>query len=546
MTHGIQDATLSRAGGLRPASHSPGWLARRDFLKRMGIGAGALCAGPALASALAACGASTGPAGKGSGTLRWGLSAYPPTLNPFQASSTAANIVTGNVHRGLVGYDATGNIRPELAESWQMQDGGNTVVFSLRKNAVFHNGDPVTADDVKFSLDYLLTASNAAYHYGALSRRIDRVVVVDDHTVSLSLHVPDTTLLALLAVPYVPIVSKKELTANSTNFVGAGPFVYKTQQQGVKVEVTKFPQYYKAGLPKLESIVFTAYADDNLRVTALQSGDVDIIDFLPWQNLSSVNADPRLQLAGVDTGSLMFLQFNLTKPPFDNATVRQALGYAINRENVVQSAFFGSGATAPGVPIPPEWPYYDKSTAQVWQYDPQKAKSMLASAGYPNGFTATLLSNSTYSMHKDTALSVQQDLAKVGINCSVELPDWATRVARGNSGQYDFAVGGADGQLNDPDWLSLFLVGGAGLQRSVGTLDPRFGTLLASARATTDQAARKGLYLQVYELFNQTVPILPLTWRSQHFGLAKTVTGFEALPGLITNYSPVYSLEEVI
>lgn len=523
-------------------------LTRRQLMKRLGLGAGALATTPALGAFLEACGstASTGGGGtaaKPGGTLRFGLSSYPPSFNPFLSTGSAAYNVSWTVHRGLVGYDGKGNFRPEIAQSWQVQDGGRTVVFNLRKNAVFHNGDPVTADDVKFSFDYMRNPANAAYMYSALTV-VQSVDVVDANTVRFTLPTPDAALLAILAQPVAPIVSRKELTANPTNFVGAGPYVFKAQEQGVKVQVAKFPKYYKAGLPKLDGIDFIAYADDNLRVTALQSGDVDMIDYVPWQNIGALQSNAKLTLAGTDTAALMYLVFNLTKPPFDNPAVRDALGYAINRENIVSTAFFGSGTVAPGAPIPPNSAYYDKAVGQHWSYDPKKAKSMLARAGYPNGFSASLLSTAQYGMHKDTAVGVQQDLAKVGVKVALELPDWATRVARGNSGSYEFAVMGAGGPYNDPDYLTAFLTGSTNQLRSVGATDPKLPTLLSTARGTTDVAARKSAYAQVQKVFTETAPLLPLTWRSQYYGLAKTVHDFQPLPGFLVFYS-TFSLEQV-
>lgn len=516
-----------------------GGLTRRELLRRGSLGAGALVMGPRLLGLRGA----TGAAVKSGGTLKFGISAYPPSFNPFLQTGSAAYNIAWCVYRGLVGFDPQGGFQPEIAESWQLSSDGRTMTFKLRPNAVFHNGDPVTADDVKFSIDYMRDAANAAYLYSAMSV-ISDVTVVDPQTVKFTLPTPDAALLDVLAEPVAPIVSQKALQANPTNFVGAGPFTYTTQESGTKVVVTKFDKFYKKGKPKLNSIDFTVYADDNLRATALQSGAVDMIDYVQWQSLGSVKGNPKLKLAGTGTGALMYLVFNLTRAPFNNPQVREALAWGINRKNIVNTAFFGSGAPANGAPVPTQNPYYDKATGDVWSYNPKKAKSLLAQAGYPNGFSATLLSTSQYGMHKDTAISVQNDLTKLGLKISLSLPDWATRVSLGGSGNYDFAVQGAGGPYNDPDYLTAFLVGGTNQLRSAGNTDPQFATLLTNARSTTSKATRKAAYQQVEKLFVDQVPLLPLTWRSQYYGLNKSVTGFKPLPGFLLFYS-CYTFEDV-
>ena len=158
----------------------------------------------------------------------------------------------------------------------------------------------------------------------------------------------------------------------------------------------------------------------------------------------------------------MYLTFNAKVKPFDDPRVRVAIAHAIRREDIIKAAFFGRGAPIEGLPLTEGTAFYDAKLAHGWPYDPAKAKALLAAAGVGNGFACKLLSTAQYGMHKDTATVVQQNLAAVGIQAELVLPDWSTRVTLGNRGQYELAVMGSASEYNDPDGLAPFLAGQPG------------------------------------------------------------------------------------
>ncbi len=208
------------------------------------------------------------------------------------------------------------------------------------------------------------------------------------------------------------------------------------------LDLEAFDKFYRPGLPKLKTLRMVAYADENLRVAALQAGDVDLIEYVPWQSMPSIEADPKLSLQSTP-GPFMYLTFNGKVKPFNDARVRQAVAHAIKREEIVKAAFFGRGSPIEGLPLTEGTAFYDAKLARGWTYDPAKAKSLLAEAGLASGFSCKLLSTAQYGMHKDTAEVVQQHLAEIGIQAELVLPDWATRVTLGNRGP---VRDGGDGQ----------------------------------------------------------------------------------------------------
>src|SRR5579875_1464641 len=195
----------------------------------------------------------------------------------------------------------------------------------------------------------------------------------------------------------------------------------------------------------------------------------------------------------------MNLLFNAKTGPFKDARVRQAAAYAIRREDIVQAAFFGRGAPLGGMPIPPGTEFYDAGLANVWNYDPDRAKSLLAQAGMPNGFTCTILATAQYGMHKTTAEVVQQHLAAIGIQAKLDLPEWGQRVTLGNRGQYEIAVFGTSSDSNDPDGMATALDGElpTSYGRSYAMPTPRIHALFDAGRREFDQAKRRAIYTEL-------------------------------------------------
>src|SRR5258705_6887738 len=175
----------------------------------------------------------------------------------------------------------------------------------------------------------------------------------------------------------------------------------KAQERGVSIDLEAYPKYYKPGLPKLKAIRAVAYADENLRVGALQAGDVDLIEYVPWQSMEAISKDPKLALDAVD-GPCMYLVFNVTKPPFNDARVRKAVAHAIKRDEIVKAAFFGRGSGLAHLPVPAESEFFNAGLKDGWAYDPALSKKLLAEAGHGGGITCSLLATAQYGMHKDS------------------------------------------------------------------------------------------------------------------------------------------------
>lgn len=466
------------------------------------------------------------------GVLTFGLSSFPPSIQPWANTGTAAATVKLMIYRGLTSYGPDGALRGELAESWQ-PIGTQGWEFKLR-DARFQNGEKVTSADVKWTIEQIAAERSTAY-FRAEMQGVERVETPDDRTVRIMLKNPVATLPIMMASYHLPIISRNSPRGQ---FVGAGPFTIKAQERGVSIELEPFPGFFRAGLPKLKRIRAIAYADENLRVAALRSGDVDLIEYVPWQSMDAISADPALKLDTVD-GAFMFLVFNGTRAPFNDHRVRRAVAHAIKRDELVRAAFFGRGSALMQLPVAESSPFYNAEFKEGWKYDPDASKRLLAEAGHANGISCSLLSTAQYGMHKDTAEVVQQHLAAVGIRAELNLPDWATRVAIGNRGQYDIAVMGTAADSNDPDGIANFIDGSLSPSyvRSFGLKVDRITELLAAGRAEFDQAKRRDIYREMERVAIDQAPMVGLTWRSQGYAMRRQVTGFTNLPGALTFYS---------
>ncbi|NTA50698.1 hypothetical protein G6L34_21525 [Agrobacterium tumefaciens] len=472
------------------------------------------------------------------GVLRYALSAYPPGFDPFRHEGGAAISAKLQIFRGLVGVEEGGEIVSELAEKWEID--GSKYTFHIRKNAVFHNGEPVTAADVVWSLQQITKAGSTAYFVEDL-KVISKIEATDEKTVVITLTAPTPAFLKLLATPYAPILSSK---VGIEKPVGAGPYKIVSREEGVSIDFEAFDKYYKDGYPKTKKLKMIVYKDESLRVAALESGDVDIIEYVPWQSMPQIESNSDLVLQE-QNGPSMYLVFNVEQPPFNDARVRQAVAYAIKREDIVNTAFYGRGAPLNGLPLDETSEFMTDRTRNLWSYDPEKAKALIQQAGM-TGKTVKLLSTSTYSMHQDTGLVIQQYLNAVGLKVELELPEWGARVAQGNKGQYQFAINGGALVVDDPDGLTgLIATGSPSYRRSFGYSNKKVDELLAKGRHEIDLTKRKADYEAVADLFKEEVPICPLTLRSQGFALRKAVKDFQSLPGSYNVYS-AFELEDVV
>jgi peptide/nickel transport system substrate-binding protein len=387
---------------------------------------------PALLLFPAACSRSEGPGDSGGrpeiaigpaetplegGELRYGLTTEPATLDPLNPANTAdGRSILFNVFEGLVKPDAEGRLRPAAAESWTVEDQGRIYAFTLREGLVFHDGTAVLPEDVQFTLN---TAAERGFP--GLTR-IDRVETQGSRTVRVILKEPDPEFLPYITVGIVP----KNNPNRERNAVGTGPFIIETYTPQRSLTLKKNPSYWRKGLPHLDQAAFVFTADSEALLLGLRGGSIDgagVTGSIVHQ------LDPeRFDAFPGYSASVQLLALNNAVKPFDDLRVRRALNYGIDVRQIIDTAFYGEGEPSGSPLIPGLTQYYETTLKDPYPFDPARARSLLAEAGYgPGGgkISLEITVPSNYTMHVDTAQVIVNQLAAVGVPASIKLVEWA-------------------------------------------------------------------------------------------------------------------------
>ncbi|MBC6716278.1 ABC transporter substrate-binding protein [Aurantimonas sp. DM33-3] len=349
---------------------------------------------------------------------------------------------------GLMDYvPGTTELRPGLAESYEISEDGQTFTFKLRSGVKFHNGREMTAEDVKFSLDRVTapaTQSPGAGFFGMIdgyeavaageADSLSGVTVVDPTTVEIKLSRPDATFLHVMALNFASVVPEEAVAEHGADFgknpVGTGAFKLGEWALGQRVVFTRNEHYWRDGLPYLDQITFEIGQEPIVALLRLQSGEVDIPgDGIPPAKFQEVMADPEQKARVVEGGQLQtgYITMNVEIPPFDQKGVREAVNMAINKDRVVQ--MINNRALPANQPLPPSMPGYDESY-EGYAYDVDAAKAKLAEAGFPDGFDTELFVMNT-DPNPRIAQAIQQDLSQIGIRAEIQSLAQANVIAAG-------------------------------------------------------------------------------------------------------------------
>ena len=379
-----------------------------------------------------------------------------------------------SLYDSLMDYvPGTTTLRPGLAESYSLSEDQLTYTFKLRAGVKFSNGREMTADDVKYSLDRVTnpaTQSPGAGFFGSIAgfgammdgsaTSLTGVTVVDPLTVSITLSRPDATFLHVMALNFASVVAKEGVEAAGDDFgkqpMGTGAFRLAEWTIGQRLVFAKNPDYWREGVPYLDTVTFEVGQEPVVALLRLQNGEVDISgDGIPPAKFQEVMADPA-QASHVVTGGQLhtgYITLNVTVAPFDNLDVRKAVNMAINKERIVQII---NGRAVPATQVlPPSMPGYTKDYAG-YPFDVEGAKALLAEAGFPDGFETEL-----YVMNTDPnpriAQAIQQDLAGIGIKASIQSLASANVIEAGGAGTAPMVWSGGLAWIADfPDPSNFF------------------------------------------------------------------------------------------
>jgi peptide/nickel transport system substrate-binding protein len=444
--------------------------------------------------------------GQNSGNLIAAIGGEPDQLDPQKTSAYFSFEVLENVFDTLVAPDANLEMKPALAERWELTPDQLTWTFHLRGGVTFHDGSPFTADDVVYSYRRIIDEKLANVDkFGAVTD----VQALDPATVVIRVKQPTPNLLTNLGgFKGMAIVSRGNVESGqiATHPVGTGPFSFVSRESGDDIVLKANPNYW-GGPPKIPGVTFQFIPEPSTALSALQAGEIDWTDSVPTQRVAQLRNDDSIHLAVTPSNDYWYLALNEAKPPWNDPRVRQAIAYAIDRKAIVQATSYGT-AVANQLAIPEGNPWYAPYDKYDVAADTDKAKSLLAEAGAAPK-TMDMLVTSEYPQTVTAAQVIADNLAPLGITVNIRTVDMATWLDQQNSGNFDMLMMGWLGNI-DPDdfYYAQHHTGGSSNAQKFS--NPDVDRLLDAGRRETDQNARRDDYAKAATLIADQVSYIYL------------------------------------
>lgn len=462
---------------------------------------------------------------KQGGTLIIGMEAEISSFDPAVMTGTSTFRPTSSMFDTLVNlYGTESTLQPGLAESWVAAEDALSVTMTLRPGVTFHDGTELNAEAVIFTFERMLN-EEYEYYYGPYAfppffyPTYKNATALDEMTVKFELTQPDATFLSALAWNTGAIVSPTAAKATGEGFsslpVGSGPFKFVSWEKNVQTTMEGVEDYWD-GAPLLDQIIWKPIVEEAARFNQLVSGEVDFIVSINPQFVPLVQANPDLQLIQGPSFHTWWVHLNTHEEHLKDKRVRQALNHAINRESLIENVLQGTAELSHSWSYPDTWSYEPNVTK--YSYDPQKAKDLLAQAGYPNGFELEYLvpeSGSGMVAPKEIATAMQADLKEIGVNLNITTMEWISYLAATSNGlddingkQFGMAQMSWMNPVDDPGlWVEFETVamppGGA----NIGYYEnAEYADLLGQARTTVEQGARAKLYKVAQQIFADDAP----------------------------------------
>src|SRR5215213_643796 len=481
---------------------------------RSAIGAGFMVAAMASASAQ---------------VLEIGADNSPTGLDPHLITAfPSVMVVNGNIYEGLTAIDKDLKTVPGLAESWTASSDGKSYTFKLRSGVKFHDGSAMEAEDVVSSIKRVQSKDIASPLASRLAA-IESASAVDPKTVELKLKEPSAALLSSLAtIAIVPSAMEANKDALQKTPVGTGPFKFQEWQPNGYILLGRNEAYWEKGLPKLAGLKFNIVPESATRQVGLSNGQYALLPNTDAATALQLKGKPNVKLAETLDLAYTLIGMNVSKPPFDNPKVREALNYAINRKEIVDAALFGAGV--PGGPLSPalkSWAL-DVNQFACYKPDPAKAQALLKEAGVtaPVAVTMNVLPRQDI---KDVAQVVQEQLNKAGFKVELKNQELGQFVQDWRNSNFDiFASTNAGSPDPDEYFYRTFRTGGS--TNVFKFSNPEVDRLLDSGRSSLDSAARKTAYDAVQRKLACSGPVAHLTYGTLFSAMNSKLQGFGTMP----------------
>lgn len=461
------------------------------------------------------------------------------SLDPHKAVAAGTKEVYFNIFEGLVKPDSNGNIIPAVASGYKASDDGTVYTFTLREGIRFHDGNPVTVEDIKYSIDKCADTSNGEPLIAALSN-IESVNILDDKTVEIILKESNTEFDAELANVTAAILpaSNKE---PDTNPIGTGPYMYVSRSPQENFVMKAFDGYW-GEKANIEDVTFKICANADSIVMDLEGGSIDM-----FARVTAIQADELSGQFDVLEGTMNLVQamyLNNAEKPFDDVRVRQALCYAVNPQEVMDFVSGGKGTEIGSSMFPAFGKYYMEELNDTYTQDTEKAKALLEEAGYPDGFTFTLTVPSNYQQHIDTAQVLVEQLKAVGVTAEIQLVEWDSWLSDVYAGRkYQATVVGVDASsLTARALLDRFSSSAPNNFINFNSAD--YDTALNNAISSTDDVKKTEYYRECETILSEEAANVYIQDLPEFVALNKKYGGYKFYPLYVQDIASLYLAEE--
>ena len=410
------------------------------------------------------------------------------SLDPHKAVAAGTKEVMFNVFEGLVKPTPDGDLIPAVASGYTVSPDQTVYTFTLREGVLFHNGDPVEMEDVVYSIERCADDSEGTPLIPALSAISD--IQSDETTLTITLAQPDSEFLSYLTLAVLPA----DYDGQDTAPVGTGPFKFVSRAAQDSIVLERFADYW--GTPaELDKVTFRIIENADSLVMSLQSGAIDLFSHLTTTQAAQLGDD--FQILEGTMNLVQALYLNNAVEPFSNEKVRQALCYAVDKQQIIDLAFDGYGSPIGSSMYPAFQKYFLDELTDYYPYDPERAMELLAEAGYPDGFTMTITVPSNYQPHIDTAQVLVEQLKAVGITAEIHLVEWGTWLDETYTNrQFQSTVVGVDASNMTARALLERFVSTAG-DNFINYSDSDYDALFAQVQTAADDDARTELYKEM-------------------------------------------------
>ncbi len=423
-------------------------------------------------------------------------------------------------------------LEPLLATGYTVSDDGLSYTVTLRDGVKFSDGKPMTAKDVKFSIDQ--DTATAETGWGYVNAAIKEVKVIDDSTVQFDLKYRWAPIIADLSMFSNAIIPENYNGMTVDEFyaapIGTGPFMWDEWKKGQSITLVKNPNYWQAGKPYLDRVTWNVVPDANTRKLQLQGGQIDINTTPDWSSFAELGSTPGLRAEAFPSTQHDFVEINQQRAPFDDEHIRRAIAYAVDRQALVDTVLFGNGEPANSL-LSPGTPFYDKAATGP-QFDLDKAKEEMALSSKPDGFSTTLLIRSGDANRASVAQIMQDELKQIGITVEIKQLESTAALQADIDSDFDMILSAWTMDIPDPDQWTSFAVDPATGANSSSTFydNPKVIALNKEAQQESDLTKRAELYKELQKLTGEDAFLTYLYYSPYAYAFSDKVQDFHVTP----------------